>query len=99
MKELKPVNLYIPSKNQLVCIKEGSGDNLSYADRYEGYIDYIYYTQYDLGEDPEEVDGGIILRKEFLADTHDSLEEVIDDVIDMAYSSDVDYVILKPDND
>ena len=102
IKELKPINLYIPSKNQILILKEGSGDNLSYADRQEGYVDYIYFTQYDLGNDLEEVDGGILMYDEYLVDKYKSLEEAIDDILNMAYDSDdinyVDYVILKPES-
>ena len=37
-KELDPIVLYIPECNQLVSIKEGSGDNLSKEDREEGFV-------------------------------------------------------------
>ena len=94
-KELEPVNIYIPSTNQVVCIKEGSGDNLSREDRAEGFKDYIYYTQYQLGEDIEEVDGGEIMEKEFLRDKYNSLEETIDQVLEMAYDSIPSYTILR----
>lgn len=95
-KELEPVNLFIPECNQLLIIKEGSGDNLSYEDREEGYVDYIYYTQYSLNSgDPDEIDGGMILQKTYLAETYDSLESVIGEVLDMAYDSkDTPYVLL-----
>ena len=95
-KELDPVSLFIPECNQIVIIKEGSGDNLSREDREEGFVDYIYYTQYSLNNgDIEEVDGGMILQKSYLADTYSSLRLVISDVLDMAYDSkDTPYVVL-----
>ena len=36
--------------------------------------------------DPDEIDGGMILQKTYLAETYDSLESVIGEVLDMAYS-------------
>ncbi len=95
-KELEPVNLFIPECNQLLIIKEGSGDNLSYEDREEGFVDYIYYTQYSLESgDPNEIDGGMILQKTYLSETYSSLRLVIGDVLDMAYDSkDTPYILL-----
>lgn len=95
-KELDPIVLYIPECNQLVSIKEGSGDNLSKEDREEGFVDYVYYTQYSLNSgDPEEIDGGMILQKELLGDMYTSLRPVIDDVLCMAYDSkNTPYIVL-----
>lgn len=95
-KELEPVILYIPECNQLLSIKEGSGDNLSYEDREQGYVDYIYYTQYSLESgEPEEIDGGMVLQKSYLAETYSSLRLVIGEVLDMAYDSEnTPYVLL-----
>ena len=96
MKELDPVSLYIPESNQLVIIKEGSGDNLSKQEREEGYKDYIYYTQYSLEDgECEEVDGGIIIEKEFLQDKYKTLYETISSVLRMAYDGIPEYIILK----
>ena len=87
-KELEPVNIFIPECNQLVIIKEGSGDNLSREDREEGFVDYVYYTQYSLDNgDVEEIDGGMLLQKTYLAETYSSLRLLIGDVLDMAYDS------------
>lgn len=95
--ELKPVYIYVPTKNQIIGIKEGSGDNLSKEDRENGYVDYIYYSQYELGEDIEEVDGGDILQKEYLRDKYKSLEEVIPEVLEFVYDiSDYEYIVIKP---
>ena len=100
-KELDPVTLYIPECNQLVIIKEGSGDNLSREDREEGYVDYVYYTQYSLDKgDVDEVDGGMLLQKTYLAETYSSLRLVIGDVLDMAYDSEnTPYIILSKKNE
>lgn len=99
IKELNPVYIYIPSKNQIIGIKEGSGCNLSHEDLAKGYIDYIYYTQYSLGEDIEEVDGGEILQKELLRDVYKSLfdKEVIEQVLEFAYDiKELKYQMLIP---
>lgn len=41
--------IFIPDENQIIRISEGSGDNLLPEDTAEGYVDYIYYEQYELG--------------------------------------------------
>jgi len=93
-KELDPVYIYVPSTKQIVSIIEGSGDNLSKEDREEGYIDYIYFTQFSLNQgDISEVDGGILMKKKFLRDTYKSLIEAVPEVLEMAYdSSDIKYL-------
>lgn len=96
-KELDPVNIFIPECNQIIIIKEGSGDNLSREDMEDGFVDYIYYTQYSLNDgDIKEIDGGMILQKTYLAETYSSLRLVISDVLEMAYDSKyTPYVMLN----
>ncbi|WP_027438710.1 hypothetical protein [Lachnospira multipara] len=53
----------------VLFIKEGSGDNLSYEDIEDGYVDYIYtevYLKDDLVKEefPSEVGGGFMLLKD-----------------------------------
>lgn len=73
----------------VLFIKEGSGDNLSYEDIEDGYVDYIYteiYLKDDLVKEeyPSEIDGGFIMLK----DTIDNLfydkpiKELIDYIFD-----------------
>ena len=83
--------------NQIIIIKEGSGDNLSREDMEDGFVDYIYYTQYSLNDgDIKEIDGGMILQKTYLAETYSSLRLVISDVLEMAYDSKyTPYVMLN----
>ena len=46
---------------QIVRIAEGTGDNLLPEDQDQGYVDYIYYEQYELSQDMPEVDGGQVM--------------------------------------
>lgn len=89
------VRLYVPATDEIVVIKEGSGCNLDSDDIDAGYVDYIYYEQYDM-ESLEESDGGQILKKELLRDSYGELSETIPEVLEMAYGSrDVEYTRLK----
>lgn len=100
-KELDPVNIFVPDYNQIIIIKEGSGDNLDKEDIENGYVDYIYYSQYSLDEELGEVDGGMIMIKEPLVDLYSSLRETIVDVLEFAYGKDPipDYVLLNKRGD
>ena len=40
--------IFIPVMKQIIRIAEGTGDNLLPEDIEEGYVDYIYYEQYEL---------------------------------------------------
>lgn len=79
--------IFIPEKRQVIHISEGSGDNLLQEDIENGYVDYIYYEQYELGADVMEMDGGQILLKEMLRDKYRCMEECIPEILDMAYGS------------
>lgn len=72
----------------------GSGDNLLQEDIENGYVDYIYYDQYELGADVTEMDGGQILLEEMLKDKYRCMEECIPDVLEMAYGCLVGFTIL-----
>lgn len=88
--------VFIPETKQIIRIAEGSGDNLLREDVKEGYVDYIYYEQYELGADMPEIDGGQILLKELLRDKYQCMADCIPDVLDMAYGNKfVDCLILK----
>lgn len=79
--------VYIPEMRQIIRVSEGTGDNLLPEDWDKGYVDYIYYEQYELGIDMPEVDGGQILLKELLRDKYRCMADCIQDVLDMAYGS------------
>lgn len=88
--------IFIPDENQIIRISEGSGDNLLPEDTAEGYVDYIYYEQYELGNGLSEVDGGQVLLEEMFRDKFRCTEEAVGDVLSMAYGTyEIDYVVLK----
>ena len=62
------IYIFVPEADQVVMIAEGSGDNLLDEDIEAGYVDYIYYEQYVLPDDPDadmkEVDGGMVMLTE-----------------------------------
>ena len=73
----------------VLFIKEGSGDNLSYEDLEDGYVDYIYtevYLKDDLVKEefPSEIGGGFMLLK----DTIDNLfyDKPIKELIDYVFT-------------
>lgn len=76
--------VFVPSERQIICIQEGSGDNLSDEDLDEGYVDYIYYTQYSL-EDFEEEDGGMMLLTELVQEKYKRLADCLPDLMDFIY--------------
>lgn len=86
--------IFIPEKRQVIRIAEGSGDNLLQEDIENGYVDYIYYDQYELGADVMEMDGGQILLEEMLRDKYRCMADCIPDVLDMAYGCPVEFTIL-----
>lgn len=88
------VFIFVPEKRQVIHISEGSGDNLLQEDIENGYVDYIYYDQYELGADVMEVDGGQILLEEMLGDKYRCMEECIPDVLEMAYGCLIGFIIL-----
>lgn len=84
----------IPEERQVIRIAEGSGDNLLTEDIENGYVDYIYYDQYDLGAETMEIDGGQILLEEMLRDKYRCMSDCIPDVLDIAYGCPVGFIIL-----
>lgn len=88
--------IFIPDENQIIRISEGSGDNLLPEDTAEGYVDYIYYEQYELGGGLLEVDGGQVLLKDMFRDRYGCTADSIPEVLNMAYGNcELDYKILE----
>lgn len=88
--------IFIPVMKQIVRIAEGTGDNLLPEDIEEGYVDYIYYEQYELSQDFPEIDGGQVLLEEMFRDKFSCTEEAVGDVLSMAYGTyEIDYVVLE----
>ena len=87
--------IYVPSVRQIVKIAEGSGDSLDENDLAQGYVDYIYYEQYEVKDGFPDVDGGIVLLKELFQEKFKSTKEAIPSVLDMAYGNEnLEYIIL-----
>lgn len=57
------MRIYLMGESTIIEFDEGTGDNLLDEDIEEGYVDYIYYTVYDIDnlDEVKEVDGGMIL--------------------------------------
>lgn len=79
--------IFVPGVGQIIRMAEGSSDNLLSEDMENGYVDYIYYEQYELGAGIPEVDGGQILLDELLRDRYCRMAECIPDVLDLAYGN------------
>lgn len=87
--------LFVPEMRQIVRICEGTGDNLLWEDREEGYVDYIYYEQYDLDTDTPETDGGQVMLYRMFRDQFQCTADCIPRILDMAYGKEsIGYVIL-----
>ena len=87
--------IFIPVMKQIIRIAEGSGDNLSKDDMELGYVDYVYFTQYSLEGNLEEVDGGMIMLDKLFREKYKCTSECISDVLDMAYGNKlIDFKIL-----
>lgn len=79
--------VFVPEMKQIIRIAEGSGDNLLPEDIEDGYVDYIYYEQYELSNNMPEADGGQILMEEMFRDKYECTADCIQDVLSMAYGS------------
>lgn len=89
------IHIYVPDTTQMIRITEGTGDNLLDEDMDAGYVDYIYYEQFEFGDVVDEVDGGMVMLTELFREKYKSTEECIPDVLDMAYGiSDMNYILL-----
>ena len=86
--------IFVPEMGQIIRIAEGNGSNLLAEDIENGYMDYIYYDQYELEGDITEVGGGQILLIEPLRDKYRCMAECIPDVLDMAYGCMAGFIIL-----
>lgn len=88
--------IYVPLNNQIIRISEGTGDNLLDEDIEAGYVDYIYYEQYELGDDIRESDGGQIMLTELFREKFTCTKDCIPNVLDMAYGdTNLSYIVLE----
>ena len=90
------VFIYVPSANQILRIEEGGGTNLLKEDEEAGYVDYIYYDQYELDSQMTNSDGVMITLTELFRDKFRSTAEAIPAALDMAFGcADLKYVVLE----
>ena len=90
------IYVYVPSMKHLIRVSEGTGDNLLDEDIDDGYVDYIYYEQYELGPDIKEHDGGQVMLTELFQEQFNSTEDAVTSVLDMAYGDPtIPYIVLK----
>lgn len=92
------VFIYVPKTKEIICIFEGTGDNLLKEDIDRGFVDYLNYEQYELSEDMENFDGGMILSKELLRDKYQCLADCIPSVMDFIYDTDSFEVYILNDS-
>lgn len=90
--------IFIPVMKQIIRIAEGTGDNLLPEDIEEGYVDYIYYEQYELSQDFPEIDGGQVLLEEMFRDKFRCTEEAVGDVLSMAYGTLRREIVVEADS-
>lgn len=87
--------VYDVERERYVKICEGTGDNLLSEDIEEGYVDYIYYSEYDNISDyaeDNESDGGMVLLKQLYADMR--IEDIIKQMQEFGELS-KEYEVLK----
>lgn len=85
--------VYIPSKNEILHVSEGTGDSLLPEDEQDGYVDYVNFAIYELNGGIEEGDGGMVLFRQLVRDKFRCLGETLPDVFQEAYDGDVDWFI------
>ena len=86
--------LYVPDRNQLVYVSEGTGDNLLPEDADEGFVDYVNYQLYDLDGGIGETDGGMVMFRHLVQDRFDCLGEAVPDVLKEAYGDSLHPFVL-----
>ena len=90
--------IFVPSQGEFVKIEEGTGDNLLKEDRADGYVDYLNYDRYspaDLGVSEENIDGGMLMLREYVSSKYKSLIEAVPDILGEAYSErDLSFIVL-----
>lgn len=90
------IYIFVPDAQQIVQISEGSGDNLLDEDIEAGYVDYIYYEQYELEPGVPEIDGGIVMLTQLFQEKFKCTADAIPHVLDMAYGQEsLPYIVLK----
>lgn len=92
------VFVYVPSVRQILRVAEGNGSNLLEEDEEQGYVDYIYYDQYELDAEMTNCDGGQVMLTELFRDKFKSTLDAVPAALDMAYGNEkLGYVVLGKD--
>lgn len=82
----EPLWIFVPKKNAVVFIQEGSGDNLSEDDLEAGMKDYLDCTGYTLENGfVKESDGGDLMLSYMVQDFYSCLADAIPDVMEFLY--------------
>lgn len=78
-----------------IKINEGTGENLLKEDIKEGYVDYmmIDFVEYD-GDEFEVMDGGQVMLKELYKEKFNSIENVVDYLIECDEIPNAVYTVL-----
>lgn len=81
------VVVYVPYAKQIVLVSEGTG-MLPEDMKKSGYVDYIYYAQYEFRSGSiEAVNVGHVLLEDSFRDRYACTADCIRDVMDMAYGN------------
>lgn len=94
--DFSPLWLFIPSRNVIIFLQEGSGDNLLPEDKKLGYVDYVDVTAFELQHgEVDECDGGQLMLTELVQEKYQCLADTIPAVMDFLYDEPyLDAVIL-----
>lgn len=92
---------YVMDTGEIIIATEGAGANLTQEDIDAGFVDYVYYTTYEVTDTVEESDGGMMLltvpfREAYCYEgTREvNVEKLLADTISFHYGDDFDYIIL-----
>ena len=85
IKELHDTIIYVPEKSEYIGYSEGTGEQLLWEDRKEGFIDYIDYTVYS--DSFEEEDGGILMLKEHFSVKYPVADFAADELLQYIYET------------
>lgn len=90
------IYIFVPEAKQIVKISEGDGCNLLDEDIEAGFVDYIYYEQFNLEASLPEVDGGMVMLTELFQKKFTCTKDAIPHVLDMAYGqASLNYIVLE----
>lgn len=89
------ITIYVPSRGEIITIKEGTGDNLLKEDVEAGYKDYIDFEVYQSDDPTCGGDGGQLLSKELIREKYSSMEDAVSEVLDYLYDTpNLTYIVL-----